>query len=126
MVHKRVRETLLLVSVTNRYKILEFVRWNHAHVSSQEKPTRRHSSSHHLLTVSRCGDGRRVQSYFSLDIVGWIEKDGQTGFTNASEAVHVGDHLDNNTIIHSYSCNEFICKDSSLVVVPDATCNSKF
>ncbi|CAF5169996.1 unnamed protein product, partial [Rotaria sp. Silwood1] len=45
------------------------------------------------------------------------------GYTNLTEAVHIGDHLDNNTIIHSYNCNEFICKDSSLVSVPDTSCN---
>ncbi|CAF5088956.1 unnamed protein product, partial [Rotaria sp. Silwood1] len=55
--------------------------------------------------------------------VGWIEKDDQIGYTNLTEAVHIGDHLDNNTIIHSYNCNEFICKDSSLVSVPNTSCN---
>ncbi|CAF3238098.1 unnamed protein product, partial [Rotaria sp. Silwood2] len=57
------------------------------------------------------------------NFVGWIEKDDQTGYTNLTEAVHIGDHLDNNTIIHSYNCNEFICKESSLVSLPDTNCN---
>jgi hypothetical protein len=64
--------------------------------------------------------------FIFIDFVGWVEKDGQTGYTNNSEAVHIGDHLDNNTIIHSYNCNEFICKDSSLVAVPDLNCSSKY
>jgi hypothetical protein len=66
-----------------------------------------------------------IKSLFFLDFVGWIEKDGDTGYTNTSEAVYIGDHLDNNTIINSYNCNEFICKDSSLVSIPDANCSSK-
>ncbi|CAF1010447.1 unnamed protein product, partial [Rotaria sordida] len=57
------------------------------------------------------------------NVVGWIEKDDQIGYTNVTEAVHIGDHLDNNTIIHSHNCNEFICKDSSLVSIPDRNCS---
>ncbi|CAM4880153.1 unnamed protein product [Rotaria socialis] len=57
------------------------------------------------------------------NFVGWIEKDDQTGYTNSTESVYIGDHLDNNTIVHSYNCSEFICKDSSLVTVLTANCS---
>ncbi len=67
-----------------------------------------------------------IYDIYFLDFVGWIDKDNSTGYTNATEAVYIGDHLDNNTIIHSYNCNEFICKDSSLISVPDTNCSSKF